>query len=77
MSHFYGLISNDVNNNKTLRGFKNSGIETYCASWSGAVRCYAYVNDDGVDCVRVEITTWRGIGSHKLLYDGPINPGDN
>ena len=53
------------------------GMETYCASWAGAVRCKAYVNDDGTDCVRVELTPWEGAGTYRLLYDGPINGEGN
>ena len=47
-------------------------METYCASWRGAIRCNAYIDKDGTDCVRVEKTTWKGDGEYKLLYDGPI-----
>lgn len=78
MSHFYGTVQGN-RGEATRRGSKASGMETYCASWSGAVRCFAYVNADGVDCVRVEKTTWptwRGAGEFKLLYDGPIGRED-
>lgn len=71
MSHFYGTVQG--NRGEASRGGSpSSGMETYCASWRGAVRCKAYVNSEGVDCVRVELTTWRGQGQHKLLYEGPI-----
>jgi len=71
MSHFYGTVQG--NRGEASRGgSKDSGMETYCASWSGAVRCSAYINSDGVDCVLVELTSWHGCGVNKLLYDGPI-----
>ena len=72
MSHFYGTVQG--NRGEASRGgSKASGMETYCASWSGAVRCYAY-EKDGVDMVRVERTTWHGVGNYKVLYDGLMNP---
>lgn len=71
MSRFYGTLQG--NRGETTRtGSKKSGITTYTASWAGAVRTHAYINDDGEDWVRVEITTWRGKGDNKLLYVGPI-----
>ena len=75
MSHFYGTVQG--NKGEASRGgTKESGLHTYCASWSGAIRCCAYVDSDGVDCVRVEKTTWCGEGEHKLLYDGVIGKED-
>jgi len=70
MSHYYGTIQGN-RGEATRCGTKNSGMETYCASWKGAVRCMAYIKD-GVDYVRVEKTMWQGCGECKLLYDGPI-----
>lgn len=72
MSHFYGTLQGN-RGEATRCGSKNSGMETYCASWSGAARCMAY-EKDGTDYVRVELTTWHGVGTSKLLYDGPMNP---
>ncbi len=75
MSHFYGILQGS-RGEATRCGTKNSGMETYCASWSGAVRCFAYVNEKGENCVRVELTKWHGVGTYKPLYDGLMNPGD-
>jgi hypothetical protein len=70
MSHFYGTLKG--NRGEASRcGTKDSGMETYCASWRGAVRCKAYLKD-GRDFVRVELTTWNGSGTQELLYDGPM-----
>lgn len=71
MSHFYGTLQGN-RGEATRCGTKSSRMETYCASWDGAIRCCAYVNPEGVDCVRVEMTTWHGAGENVLLYDGPI-----
>ena len=71
MSRFYGTVQG--NRGEASRGGStSSGLTTYCASWRGAIRCAAYVDKDGKDCVRVEKTTWQGAGEYKLLYDGPI-----
>lgn len=71
MSAFYGTIQGN-RGEATRCGSKNSGMETYCASWSGAVRSFAYVGEDGTDMVRVELTPWRGSGVRHTLYEGPI-----
>ena len=71
MSHFYGTVQG--NRGVTTRvGSPKSGMETICASWSGAVRCHAYVDSKGRDKVRIEFIKWRGSGKDKILYDGPI-----
>lgn len=71
MSYFYGTLNG--NKGEASRcGSKRSGMETYCASWKGAVRCKAYVNSKGLDCVIVELTPWQGVGINKVLYDGLI-----
>ena len=70
MSHFYGTLKG-TRGEATRCGSKEAGMETYCASWFGAIRCCAYVKD-GVDCVRVEKVTWHGCGENKVLYDGAI-----
>lgn len=72
MAHFYGSIKGQRGEAPRL-GTKASGMETYCASWAGAVRCSAYLAEDGEDHVRVHLTPWRGAGADVLLYDGPIS----
>jgi hypothetical protein len=61
MSHFYGTVKG-ARGEATRCGSKNSGMETYCASWCGAIRCMAYIDEKGKDCVRVSKETWQGIG---------------
>ena len=70
MSYFYGTITGDKGE-ATRCGSKVSGIETWCASWDGAIRCSAYIKN-GVDWVRVEKTLWKGVGEYKVIYNGPI-----
>lgn len=73
MSHFYGILQGN-RGEATRCGSKDSGMETYCASWDGAVRCMAYVDEEtGQDFVRVELTQWQGRGTYKVLYNGPIS----
>ncbi len=73
MARFHGTLDGYAKNQKTTCGSKSSGLVTYCASHSGAVRCQAYVDAFGVDKIVVEISPWEGSGSHELLYDGPIS----
>lgn len=71
MAHFYGIAASG-GGKSTRCGTKDSGMETICASWQGAVRCEAYVDEEGRDCVRVEKMPWHGAGENRILYDGPI-----
>ena len=72
MSHFYGTLTG-CRGEASRCGSKKSGMETYCASWKGAIRCMAYFDEaTGKDMVRVEKTTWQGKGEYKLLYLGEI-----
>ena len=73
MSHFYGTVQGN-RGEASRAGSKRSGMTTYCASWNGAVRCYAYTNEEGIDCVIVMLMPWHGQGVYpnKVLYRGPI-----
>lgn len=72
MSHFYGTLEGN-RGEATRCGTKASGIETYAASWSGAVRVHVYYDEDRKeDWARVSLVRWRGSGSEKLLYHGPV-----
>ena len=74
MANFYGTLRGSGKKGTTRVGSKKSGLISYCASWSGAVRCEAYVNANGEDCVSVELIPWMGKGRNKLLYNGPFDP---
>lgn len=72
MAHFYGSIKGQ-RGEATRLGSKASGVEVVAASWAGAVRCSAYLAEDGADHVQVHLTPWKGVGRNVLLYDGPIS----
>jgi hypothetical protein len=75
MSHFYGTVKG-TRGEASMCGNAKSQLETYCASYEGAIRCIAYVDKaTGKDFVRVEKTTWQGAGEYELLYEGPIGAG--
>lgn len=70
MAHFYGVIKG-ARGQATRCGGRDSGMDTIAASWAGAVRVHAY-DRGGTDWVRVEMMPWRGAGTHRVLYEGPI-----
>ena len=72
MSHFYGVLRNSVNQNKTLRGFKTHGFDGTLASWNGAIGIRIYQNSDGQDCFRVYQTSWHGQGINEEIASGVI-----
>ena len=71
MSHFYGTVEGSAKTIATRTGTISSGIQTFCASYAGAIKCSVY-RKDGVDYGRVEKKPWRGFGESRLLYDGPL-----
>ena len=73
MSRFYGTVQGN-RGEASRSGHSVGGMTTWCASWNGAVRCYAYVGEGGIDCVRVTLTQWHGNGPRKdiVLYNGPM-----
>ena len=71
MSHFYGKLQGN-RGEATRCGSAESGMETYCASWNGAIRCKGYVDENNVDCVLVQMAPWQGCGEYFVFYDGPI-----
>ena len=71
MSHFYGTCQGH-RGEATRCGTRDSGMITSCASWRGAVKCYAY-EKDGNDWVRVSLMPWNGAGLSHVLYEGPIS----
>ena len=72
MAHFYGKLHGN-RGEATRLGTKASGITTWAASWKGAVRVSLYVNKDGQDMALVELREWRGQGSDRIIYQGPVN----
>ena len=45
MAHFYGTLQG-ARGKGTRTGNKSSGMVTECASWTGAVRCRAFYNEE-------------------------------
>ena len=73
MAHFYGSIKGSRGEASRLGG-TNSGLRTIAASWEGAVETYlTFDADKGCDVVSVYLTPWRGRGTQKLLYHGPVS----
>jgi hypothetical protein len=73
VAHFYGTLQG-CRGEASRCGNKDSGMQTYCASWGGAVRSQAYINpENGEDWVRVTLQPWHGSGRYHLLYNGPIS----
>jgi len=74
MATFYGSVQGCRGEVHRLGGEK-SGMNTVCASWDGAVRCWAFIRD-GVPWVHVALGQWtNGAGPYPeiVLYDGPFS----
>jgi|TARA_R110002051_G_scaffold250887_1_gene310279 hypothetical protein len=73
MAHFYGTLQG-ARGKGTRTGNKSSGMVTECASWSGAVRCRAFYNEElKEDWITVEFIPWEGKGVKCVIYNGPFN----
>lgn len=74
MSHFYGSLKGG-RGEVTRTGHKTSGIETYAATWNGAIRVVVYWSElDKCDKFRVERTTWQGKGDYTAIANGTFGP---
>jgi hypothetical protein len=75
MSRFYGTLQGN-RGEATRAGSADSGLQSYTASWQGAVYCHAFAEGDQ-DRVSVKLTTWHGRGASPsvYLYLGSIGPG--
>lgn len=74
MAHFYVECSGSRGAVSRLGG-AGSGVRATLAGWNGGVSVRLY-HRNGIDCVRIERTTWNGSGTPGLLYDGPVNTND-
>lgn len=77
MAHFYSTANNGVHQTKTMRGFKNHGMDFNMASWNGAISVRIYTDSDGVDRFRVSQTTHYGRGVSEELASGIIGEQTN
>ena len=75
ISRFYGVVQGN-RGDAHRGGSAESGMQTQCASWSGAVQCNAYVDDEtGEDNVKIKFIPWRGRGKCFTILDGRIDGG--
>lgn len=76
MSHFYGTLKGS--RGVAIRfGTKGSGLTTYTACWTGAVKAMLYHNEQtGRDMALVELVPWQGRGLRKTLYAGEVSGYD-
>jgi len=73
MAQFWGTIKGARGEASRL-GHKASGLDTYAASWQGAVSVRLWHDaKTGRDMAQVELTTHRGAGVHRSLYRGPVS----
>ncbi len=74
MAHWQALCQGRGRVAVTRLGGKDSGARAYVASWAGRCAVYGYVNESGVDCIRVVLEQHHGAGADgDVIYDGPIN----
>jgi len=71
MAHFYGITRGSRGKASRL-GTKASGLETVAASWQGAVRVFLS-EVDGQDWATVALVPWRGQGTSRVIYAGPVS----
>ncbi len=72
MSHFYGTVEG-ARGPASRTGSKESGITTYAAGWSGAIRVDVY-EEDGEDRFRVSLVPWQySGGDSQLLSEGVLD----
>jgi hypothetical protein len=72
MAHFYATIKGNRGLASRM-GTKFGGMVSYTASWEGSVRVGLYHDEKtGQDLVRVELKPWRGEGTSRVLYEGPV-----
>jgi hypothetical protein len=72
MSHFYGTLQG-ARGEATRAGSKGSGIETYAASWKGAIRVNVFHDEtSGVDRYAIHQTRWHGAGVDEEIASGAL-----
>ena len=69
MSRFYGVVKGQAKTHATRRG-SSSGLETWAASWKGAVHVELYVDEADRDCYRIALVPWHCAGRRELLAQG-------
>ncbi len=64
MSHFYGTLEGS-RGEASRCGSKDSGITTYAAGWSGAIRVHVWQDEAGNDCFDVDLVPWQSSGGRS------------
>jgi len=73
MSRFYGTLQGS-RGEATRCGTKDSGVETYAAGWSGAIRVKVYPGANGEDRYIVSLVPWQSSGgSSRILSEGVLD----
>lgn len=76
MSQFYMTMNAGKSNSATVtrRAHAGHGATSIVASYKGAIEVTPYVNDKGVDCVRIVRRNWQGSqGANVIIYDGSFS----
>jgi len=77
MSHFYGKLQG-ARGEATRCGNKGTGLEAIAAAWCGCVETTLWHDEaTGVDMAEVSLARWKGRGTSRVLYRGPINPDED
>jgi len=73
MAQFWGTIKGARGEASRL-GHKSSGLDTYAASWEGAVSVRLWHDPKtGRDMAQVELTTHHGAVVHRSLFRRPVS----
>src|SRR3990172_10173183 len=75
MSHFYGTVEGQAQTTASRRGSIKTGVTTYAAGWSGAIRVAVWHSDtDGKDWYSVSLVPWQSSGGRTIqLAEGILD----
>ncbi len=74
MARFRGTLESERGKIDTRLGHGHIHVEAQ--SYSGKVTTHLYVQGDE-DWVRIEFEKHEGNGTNMILYNGPVNPGED
>jgi hypothetical protein len=74
VSRFYGTVDGQARTPASRRGSASSGITTYAAGWSGAIRVKVFPGANGEDRYIVSLVPWQSSGgSSRILSEGVLD----
>src|SRR3972149_3554887 len=75
MSHFYGTVDGQAATTASRRGSIKTGVTTYAAGWSGAIRVGVWHSDtDDKDWYSVSLVPWQSSGGSTIqLAEGILD----